>query len=287
MKNLKTLLLIGIASLFTACGSDDNGSGTIEPITGNYFPSSMDDLWIYNVENINDNDATLNYTGTDLLQVITSTNSNFTVQVNNGTSLAKGRMNTFLANGILSKTDDVLSYTGALGFPEVISEFSDATISLNNIALYDLNATNNQELSNTSGTDTEDLDLNGMIIPLTINYAITTTKLNILNNLTVDGVVYNNVTTSNLTLEMNITASIDLLGSGTPTDVSVFATQDVLSIDYSFAENIGLIKADADQGYVIDPSFVTLLELIPNFTFPLPTTATESNIQEIDSYVIN
>ena len=61
----------------------------------------------------------------------------------------------------------------------------------------------------------------------------------------------------------------------------------VLSIDYYFAKDIGLIKADAVQGYAVDDTFIALLELIPGFELTIPTSLSVTNVQDIDSFVVN
>jgi hypothetical protein len=76
------------------------------------------------------------------------------------------------------------------------------------------------------------------------------------------------------------------LGTGTPTTVSILSPQDILNIDYYFAKNVGLIQANATQGYEVSPSFIDLLELIPGFELTIPTSVSVTNNQEIDSFII-
>lgn len=286
MKNLKAIMLLFLGLVLVSCSSDDD-SGSTSPVNGDYFPSTIGDLWIYNVENRNADDPAFDFDATDLLTVNTGTATDYTVEVNSGTTPAAGSMNSFLADGALSKTDDMLLFNGELELPEAFSGFSNETILLTDAALYDLNAEIG-ELSNTPGTINQDFDLGGTLIPLVINYAFTTSKLtNATNTLTVDGTNYSNVMKGNLSLEVTVTATVDLLGTGTPTTVSVLSSQNVLSIDYYFAKDIGLIKADAVQGYAVDDTFIALLELIPGFELTIPTSLSVTNVQDIDSFVVN
>jgi len=278
MKNLKAIMLLFLGLVLISCSSDDD-SGSTPPVNGDYFPATIGDLWIYNVVNENRDDPSFDFTATDLLTVNSATASNFTVEANSGISPAAGSMNSFLTNGTLSKTDDMLLFTGDLELPEAFAGFSDETISLTDVALYDLNS-DNGELSNTPGTIIQDLDIGGTIFPLTIEYTFITSKLSSGSTITVDGTEYNNVIKGNLKLEVTVTATVEILGA-----VSILGTQDVLSIDYYFAENIGLIKADAVQGYEVESTFIDLLEF-SGVNLDIPTSISVTNAQELDSYVV-
>ncbi|WP_034058544.1 hypothetical protein [Lacinutrix jangbogonensis] len=287
MKRLNAFFILFTALLFVSCSSNDDS--TPEPVavpllTGNYFPSNLNDLWIYNVESTNSEDATLDFTETDLLTVNSTTGNNFTLEANNGTTPSNGTMSTFLVNGNLTRTDDSLLYNGSIEVPEELSDFFDTAIVINNAELYNLNAAVNEELFTNSGSETETLDLNGTMIPLTINYTLSTTKLNSSNTLTVDGEVFNDVIKSNMSLNMEVTATFSVLGQQITR--SVLDAQDVMSIDYYFSKNVGLIKADATQGYTINASFILFLEGL-SIDIGLPTSVTITNNQEIDGYLLN
>lgn len=268
------------------CG---DASGTYQALidsldcTLNFFPSNVDDFWIYNVINRNEDDSTFNFDATDLLTVNSVTASSFTVEANGGATPAAGSMNSFLVNGTLSKIDNMLLYSGDLALPEAFAGFSDETITLTDIALYDLDA-DNGELSNTPGTITQDLDVGGSVFPLTINYSFITSKLSSGSTLTVDGTEYNNVIKGNLRLEVTVTAAVDILG--TITNIDVLNRQDILTIDYYFSQGIGLIQANAVQGYEVAATFISILETF-GIPLELPTAVTVTNDQELDSYVIS
>ncbi|MFD2823492.1 hypothetical protein ACFS5M_07420 [Lacinutrix iliipiscaria] len=284
MKNLKAIMLLFLGLVLVGCSSDDSG-GSSEPATGNYFPSTMDDLWIYNVENRNADDDTFDFDATDLLTVNSVTATSFTVDAN-GADPANGRMSEFLENGTLGKTESTLLYNGVLDLPAEFSDFSDETITLVDFVLYDLNASNGEELSSTSGTFTQDFPFDGATIPLTIDYVLSTTNVNSgSNTLTVDGTEYTNVIQANISLEVTVIASMDILGTGTITEVDVLNTQDVLSIDYYFSQDVGLIKANATQGYAVADTFVEILTF-GGIVLDIPTTVTVTNNQEIDSFIV-
>ncbi|AUC81533.1 hypothetical protein [Lacinutrix sp. Bg11-31] len=286
MKVLKKITLIFLGLVIFACSTDDDGgTATLtqsEPLTGDYFPNALSNLWIYNVVNTNPEDATLDFTEVESLTISSSTGSNYTLSANNTPAL--GTMNGFLVNGTLTSTDDTLIYNGSISTPDVISELFNTSISLDNVLLYSLNADDNEELSTKSGTITQDLDLNGTIVPLTLNYSFSTTKLASSNSLTLDGETFSDVIKSNLRLNVDVTVTINAFGQ--QLNISVLDSQDIMSIDYYFAKDKGLIKANATQGYEISSSFVMLLEG-QNIDIGIPTTASSTNNQEIDSYILN
>lgn len=287
MKNFKTLTVFLFTLLIISCGSDDNddgqgGNGNNEPLVGNYYPSTVDDQWVYSVENTNADDPTNDTSTTDLIKVASGTSSNYTLEANNGNSIASGSMNSFLVSGSLNRTDDKLLYTGTLELPDEFSDFSDLSIDLSNFSLYDLNAANG-ELSSETGSVVESLDLGGTIVPITITYAFNSTKLDNLNSLVVDGETYNDIIKSKLDLELSIVASIQILG--TTQNVNVIDTQDVLVIESYFAKNIGLVQANAVQGYSLSPGFISLMNTL-GVDIPFPDSVSIHNDQELDSYIV-
>ncbi len=48
--------------------------------TGNYFPSTVGNLWTYNVESVNQEDSDLDYTTTDFMTLNTETGNSFTLK---------------------------------------------------------------------------------------------------------------------------------------------------------------------------------------------------------------
>ncbi len=66
-----------------------------------------------------------------------------------------------------------------MDFLEDLQGITNETISFQNILLYDLNAANNTVMSEVSDVIAENIDLNGTIVPVTINYAIESKKLSL------------------------------------------------------------------------------------------------------------
>lgn len=276
-----SILCIGIL-FFASCSSDDdNGQTNNEPLAGNYFPSAATNIWTYEVDNTNDNNPEFNFTDeTDFVVIETSTGNSFTLKVNNG-GAPNGIMNGFLSNGTLLRGDSTLSYSGNLELPEEFDDFTDETIMLQNFKLYDLNASNNELLDEITNSVVEDLDLNGTIVPLTIEYGVSSEKISLMNSMSVSGTSYSNVIHSRFKLNMNLFVSVDILGGNNPTDYSIIENQDILVIDSYFAEDIGLIKAQAVYSYQLEQQFIDLLALIPN-EIDIPESANVVNVQDLD-----
>lgn len=288
MKNLQVLFLsFFMITFLSSCSTNDDNdtNNNNEPLVGNYFPSTTGDIWTYNVEGTNSNDANLNFSETDFVSVATSVASEFTLIANNNNSPATGTMNAILVNGTLNRDDSTLRFSGDLDLPDEFSDFSGTTISIEDILLYDLNASNNEILSEVSGSFNQDLDLQGSLLPLEITYTLTTEKVSNLNSLTVDGEVFTNINKTNLYISMKVVTSIDLLGLGNPVDYDLLPTQDVLTIENYYAENVGLIKSEAYITYELDSGLLTVLEDL-SIDIGIPANLTVENIQEIENYLI-
>ncbi len=288
MKNLQILSFALIATLFfTSCSSDDDDNNSNEPLVGNYFPSTQTNIWNYDVDNTSSTDPDLNFTDApDFVSVATSNGSTFTVNVNNGGN-ANGIMNEILSNGTLTLGTSTLAYNGELDFLEDLQGITNETISFQNILLYDLNAANNTVMSEVSDVIAENIDLNGTIVPVTINYAIESKKLSLSNSMTVGGETFSNVIKTSLTLNLDIFASIDILGGNNPLDYAIISDQNVYVIENYFAENVGLIKSEAVVSYNLAQQFIDLLALIPNNGLDISESYNVINEQEIDSYLVD
>ena len=152
--------------------------------------------------------------------------------------------------------------------------------------IYDLNASNNSILTEVTGSFTQDLNLEGNMLPLTVTYALTTKKISNLNSLTVDGEVFSNVFKGELNISMNVVTSIDLLGLGNPVDYDVLATQDVLTIENYFAKDVGLIKSESYITYQLDQGLLAVLANL-QLDLGIPENLTVENTQEIENYLIS
>lgn len=288
MNNLRLVTLTFLSLFISSCSNSDdsNDNNSSQPIAGNYFPSTTGDLWTYDVEGTNSNDSNLDFTETDFISVATSAGNDFTVIANNNNSPATGTMNAILVNGTLTKDDSTLKFSGDLELPSEFSDFSNTTISLQDVLIYDLNASNNSALSEVTGSFTQDLALEGNVLPLTVSYTLTTKKISNLNSLTVDGEVFSNVFKGELNISMNVVTTIDLLGLGNPVDYDVLASQDVLTIENYFAKDVGLIKSESYITYQLDQGLLAVLDNL-QIDLGIPENLTVENTQEIVNYLIS
>lgn len=283
MNYLKSLTLICLIFSLVSCSSSDDSNDSDTTLAGNYFPSSSGDFWNYNVVNTDVNNPAGNFSATDLLTVATTSGNSFTLDVNNNTSPANGTLNALLVNGNLSRTEDKLTFNGNLQLPAEFDNLFDQTVTLTDVVLYDLNASNNQELSSNSETLTQDLVLDTQTFPITIEYSFTTTKIGNSNSETVNGTNYLDVTKTRLSLSLNVYTEIEVLGSSIP--YSIIETQEVLSIDAYFAKNVGLIKAFSETGYQISDQILDLLTLL-SIDLGFPENNSGTNTQELGDYAV-
>ena len=279
MKPLKlTTLVIFCLTVFNCSNDDTNDSISQEQqqqFSGNFFPLTVNDSWNYAILNTN-NDTNEAIVSDDVLLVDNETNTGFTLSVNQGAP-ANGTMSGILTSGELTRTETTLATHGTVGIP--IDGF-DFEIALDNAVLYDTQANNGTQLALKTGTFTQDLQG----YPITLNYTLTSTQLENLDALTVNNTIYDSVTSANISLDLNATTQISVFGITQV--ISIIDTQEVLSINSFYAKNIGLIKADSDSGYSLNPTTITLLQQAGVDLSTLPTTLSLTNIQTLTSYTI-
>lgn len=271
MKKFKLLTTI-IALLFlTACSDDDNDK---KSVTGDYYPSTENNYWNYDVKT-KDNNAD-DTQSQDFIAVKSSSSTSFVLEANSG-NIANGTMNILLTNGTLYKTESTLTEKGKLQLP--IEGFDDFSIDFNSAVLYDLNADRNETLSLYDGEFTKELQG----FPITIEYKLVFTKIDNQNSLKVNNNTYTNVTGTNIALNVSMHTTIEVQGN--ETEFSLIDSQDILSIDSYYAENIGLIKANAIIEFELDSTTILLLETL-GVEFDIPTSQSITNTQELSSYFI-
>lgn len=270
--------------ILSACSSDDDSSDT--PITddgsvqtettGDFFPLASNNEWNYNV--VNTNNVTAEDTNsTDVLKVASQSGSNFTLTVNNG-GVANGTKNSLLTTGELSVTETQLTATGSLEFP--IDGVSNLSIDFTDAKFYDTTANLNSTIHNQSGTINETIQT----IPLTISYNLSSTQLDNLDTYTLDGVTYTNVTKAKIELDLEVEATVTVV---IPITLSIIDNQNVLEVTSYYADGIGLIYAEADTQFQMNQTTITQLEAAGVDLSGIPTSASITNTQTIDTYTIN
>ncbi|WP_055437105.1 hypothetical protein [Lacinutrix algicola] len=281
MKIIKYLTLSIVAFTFLfSCSSDDvTGSETQQQLmfSGNFFPLTIADSWSYDVINT-DNTTNEVTTSEDVLVVESESSTGFTLSANaNQGGIANGTMSGILTTGELTRTNTTLATNLNISLP--LDGF-DFDIELENALLYNTQASNGDQLSLNTGIFTQDFEG----YPITINYALKSKQLGNLTSLEVEGTTYNTVTSANISLELSVSTTVTAFGF-TQT-VSILDAQDVLSIDSFYAENVGLIKAEADTSYTLNPTTLGLLQQAGVDLSLLPTSMSVQNTQSLTSYNI-
>lgn len=272
MKNSVLFSFLLIFSMLVSCSNSDNDK---ETVSGDYYPSTENNYWNYDVKTKSNNSADTE--SQDFVAVKSATVSSFELEANSG-NLANGYMNLMLTNGILYKTESTLTEKGKLQLP--IEGFEDFTIDFNGAVLYDLNADKNETLSLYNGDFSKELQG----FPITIEYKLEFSKINDLSSLKVNNNTYNTVTGSNISLRVSMYTTIEI--QGVDTDFPLIDDQDILSIDNYFAENVGLIKSTATIDFSMNSTTIALLQTL-GVDLDLPEAKSSTNTQELSSYLVN
>ena len=148
---------------------------------------------------------------------------------------------------------------------------------LENALLYNTQADNGAQLSIKSGSFTQDFQG----YPVTINYTLKSTQLQNLSSFDVNGTTYNSVTSSNISLELSVTTEVTILVTQT---ISILDPQQVLSVTSYYAENVGLIKADANTNYQLNTETAALLNQLGADLGALQTSLSVTNTQVLTDY---
>ena len=274
MKKLKFTTLLLIAILFlTACSKDKDEDITI---TGDYFPSALNNYWNYDVKST-DNGTKINTSTQDFISVDSGTATNFKLDANNG-NIANGVMNTILTNGQLIRTGSELLINGKLEIP--ITGFETLSIPLVNAILYDLNANNGSTLSIFEGELTQVLN----DLPFTLVYKLSFNKGQNQNSLKVKTVTYNKVTSTNI--KLNLTIKTEITINNIVKELTVLNAQDLLSVKAYYGENVGLLLSDAVVNFELDADTVSVLKLA-GIELNAPVKQSITSKEELSSYKVN
>jgi len=270
MNILKPYLSLVILLLaLVSCSSDNDDNPPVDTnVSGNNFPLTIDNYWNYDVFNTNlDTNETV--TGRDSLYVASSAGNTFTLSTD---GIADGTMNSILTQSALQKTASTLLGSGTIAFP--FDGLNDIEIEITNAVFYDLNANTGTVLYEVDGTIEQTVEA----LPVVATYNLTTTQREFSESINLNGETYTNVTKSSIDLSLVITTTIEVLGN--PVTVTVLADQNVLHIDNYYAENIGLVRSEANIMYQLE-DFSTI-----GITLPFPDELNANSIQELDTYMV-
>jgi hypothetical protein len=225
----------------------------------------------------------MNFAALDSVYVAESSDNSISLAANNDAS-ANGRMNMILTSGTLYKTDNTLALDGNIDLTENLADLGFAdSFTLTGLTLYDLEASNESIMFTETGTSSNSIPIQDSEVPVDVNFEIQTKKLNFYDSKTINQINYNNVFEGELTLSLEINATISLLGF--PQTVTFLDPQDILSIRYYFAESIGMVNAQASQGFALSDELITLLTLA-NIPLEIPSSINILSSEVLSDYAL-
>ena len=280
--NDKIFFLIVTVFAFS-CSNESVDSSLAENNASDFFPNNTNTYWKYVVDSNSEDLPDMNFTALDSVYVAESSDNSISLAANNDAS-ANGRMNMILTSGTLYKTDNTLALDGDIDLTENLADlgFTDS-FTLTGLTLYDLEASNESIMFTETGTSSNSIPIQDTEVPVDVNFEIQTKKLNFYDSKTINQINYNNVFEGELTLSLEINATISLLGF--PQTVTFLDPQDILSIRYYFAESIGMVNAQASQGFALSDELTTLLTLA-NIPLGIPSRINILSSEVLSDYAL-
>jgi len=280
--NDKIFFLIVTVFAFS-CSNESVDSSVAENNASDFFPNNTNTYWKYVVDSNSEDLPDMNFTALDSVYIAESSDNSISLAANNDTS-ANGRMNMILTSGTLYKTDNTLVLDGDIDITENLADlgFTDS-FTLTGLTLYDLEASNESIMFTETGTSSNSIPIQDNEVPVDVNFEIQTKKLNFYDSKTINQINYNNVFEGELTLSLEINATISLLGF--PQTVTFLDPQNILSIRYYFAESIGMVNAQASQGFAFSDELTTLLTLA-NIPLGIPSGINILSSEVLSDYAL-
>ena len=280
--NSKIFFLIVTVFAFS-CSNESVDSSLAENNASDFFPNNANSYWKYIVDSNSEDLPDMNFAALDSVYVAESSDNSISLAANNDAS-ANGRMNMILTSGTLYKTDNTLVLDGNIDLTENLADLGFAdSFTLTGLTLYDLEASNESIMFTETGTSSNSIPIQDTEVPVDVNFEIQTKKLNFYDSKTINQINYNNVFEGELTLSLEINATISLLGI--PQTVTFLDPQDILSIRYYFAESIGMVNAQASQSFALSDELTTLLTLA-NIPLEIPSSINISSSEVLSDYAL-
>ena len=274
-------LFLGLFIFFN-CSSEDNESETTYPVltASDFSPNSEGSYWMYNVDSASADLPEMDFSSIDSLYIVSTSNAAYILEANNGIG-ADGSMNSILTSGSLSTTDTTLIYSGALDLP--IDIVVDQALEISDLILIDLEADNGSVLSTIEGAFTETIDIQGSMIPINVNFELFSAKEDLYDSKIVNGVSYTNVYEGTLNFNLSVTGTITIFGFGQ--NINIIESQNILSIKYYYGANLGLLRAESEQGFELAPEVIALIDQTSGGN-EFPSSATVNGVEALINYVI-
>ena len=280
---MRHLYLFLVLFIYFSCSSEDNESETTDPVltASDFSPNSEGSYWVYNVDSTSSDLPEMDFNSIDSLYIVSTSNAAYILEANNGIG-ADGSMNSILTSGSLSTTDTTLIYSGALDLP--IDIVVDQALEISDLILIDLEADNGSVLSTIEGAFTETIDIQGSMIPINVNFELFSAKEDLYDSKIVNGVSYTNVYEGTLNFNLSVTGTITIFGFGQ--NINIIESQNILSIKYYYGANLGLLRAESEQGFELAPEVIALIDQTSGGN-EFPSSATVNGVEALINYVIN
>ena len=280
---MRHLYLFLVLFIYFSCSSEDNESETTDPVltASDFSPNSEGSYWVYNVDSTSSDLPEMDFSSIDSLYIVSTSNAAYTLEANNGIG-ADGSMNSILTSGSLSTTDTTLTYSGALDLP--IDIVVDQALEISDLILIDLEADNGTVLSTIEGAFTETINIQGSMIPINVNFELFSAKEDLYDSKIVNGVSYTNVYEGTLNFNLSVTGTITIFGFGQ--NINIIESQNILSIKYYYGANLGLLRAESEQGFELAPEVIALIDQTSGGN-EFPSSATVTGVEALINYVIN
>jgi hypothetical protein len=224
-------------------GDDNTNDPNIEEVAENFFPLVVGNSWDY--ENTLSSPSQQDIVSNETLSVSTTSEvSGDTVyELNSDNPVGSGPVTLALSQGKLNKSNSSLLYTGEFGLG--LNNFPEINFTLENTVIFDTSVSSGTELF--SQDETIEQEFQG--IPLTIDYTLTTIKGDNFDTYETNGVTYDNVISSQLIVNLEITANIT---DPLPVSVTIVQSQDAVVVTNFFADGVGLIESETDTAIVFE-----------------------------------
>lgn len=276
MKKLNLLFLAFSILLTASCSSDDSNSDENEETTSNYFPLTVSNSWTYNNEFVYEDGNTTNTQETLSISSLIEEQGVSYYSLNSDASIEdQGFVTGLLANGQLTVADNQLIYNGELELDATnlgIVDTENIVIPLINIIIFDADANVGDELSENEDSFTQSVDIQGVDVPFTFDYTITSTQNSFYESYTAGEQIFEDVISSNITVNIEINASFFGV------DIPVLEPQDAVQITNYYANNVGMIYSETAINYNFEEINIPTISSIPDYQFDIT--------QEIDSHTI-
>ena len=236
--------------------------------------------WMYDVSSFSQDISEINFTASDSIYVSYNSQNSFLISANDN-GIANGNMNIILTSGELFYTPNTLTFDGNLNLPENLMDLGlIENLNFTGVIIYDLNADNGEVMYVQDDNLTNTIDVQGTEIPIELSYEIFTIKNNFHNTLYLNEVNYENVFEGKLDLSISVNGTFSVFGFSQ--NIEILEQQSIITINYYYAQEIGLIRAESSQGFELSSDLMNLI----NIPFDLPTSLNTQVVEELKDYSV-